>query len=77
MPTPKESMESQALPVSLGNLEFRNTRESGWDDLWALKSKLIAIRGPDGDGARDIVKNKTTAFLEAPEKEATRPKVAK
>ncbi|KAG0635192.1 hypothetical protein HOY80DRAFT_1094645 [Tuber brumale] len=37
-----------------------------------VKSKLIAIMDPHGDGARAIIRGKTTAFLKARRKEATK-----
>ncbi|KAG0638659.1 hypothetical protein HOY80DRAFT_1137409 [Tuber brumale] len=37
-----------------------------------VKSKLIAIMDPHGDGARAIIRGKTTAFLKARWKEATK-----
>ncbi|KAG0637772.1 hypothetical protein HOY80DRAFT_1138059 [Tuber brumale] len=82
--TPTSSIERWTVPKSLGKLEYRDARKSGWCDLSApgakshvrrnikiddgnkkLKSKLVAMMDPYGDGVRAIVKDKIRAVMKA------------
>ncbi|KAG0130299.1 mitochondrial small ribosomal subunit Rsm22-domain-containing protein [Tuber indicum] len=62
--TPTGSIESWTVSNSLGKLEYREARKSGWGDLWALGAKSRTRRNVKIGNGNKKLKSKWVAIMD-------------